>query len=628
MLESIRRSAESWGVKILFGLIILVFVFWGVGSYQGNKAQVIATVNERPILIQDFVQTLNRTMDDIRRRNPTASSEDLKALGIKPQILSQMINDELLREEAARLHITASPLEIAQQIRSYQVFYNEEGAFDSSRYRTILASQNMSPAQFEESIRAGIITQKLRQFVTLPAVVDDQEAKDLFRYSGEQRSIDYVYVKAETYTASITPSQEQIEAFYEKNKDAYKLPVRLELAYLDFSPDALVSKVSVSPEEIEAYYQANKNGYVEPEKVHGRHILIRVPDNAAPAEDEAAKAKIVEIIEKVNNGAEFAALAKELSDDPTRDQGGDLGWVERGEMVDSFEEQLFNTAPGKLSEPVRTPFGWHVILVEERKDAVQQPLDAVRDEIRKLIAVSKAADTLTDSLDQALEQVIGGESMEKVAASLSLELKKTDLISMRQAGKQLALDDASLERLFSMQQGVVTDTPLATDKGYMLAEVLSVKPEEYQPLDAVRDKVVLAVTNQIAMEKAKKQAEDLAKATQNGGLPADAAAGLKSSEPFGRQGFIQGLGQNPELAEAVFSSVQGDWLPQPYEMGEGYIVAKVAGITPPPDAQWESDKAQWFSFLQQGRENELYKAYIDNLRQQAKIEIVSPDLLQ
>lgn len=628
MLESIRRSAESWGVKILFGIIILVFVFWGVGSFNGNESNVVAMVNERPILTKEFAQNVERATNELRRRNPDMSYDDMNALGLRRQVLSQMITDELLHEEAAKMHLTASPVEVAAQIRNIPAFLDDKGNFDKQRYVSVLSSQGMTPAMFEEDVRSAITATKLRRYVTLPAEMSEEEAKDIFLFSGEQRSLEYVLFGAEKFAADITPTEEQIATFYEENKETYKLPERVSMAYLDFTPDALAASVKVTDAEIEAYYNANKASFMQEEEVKGRHILIQVPDNAAPGDDDAAKAKIEDIIKQVQEGADFAELAKQFSQDPTAANGGELGWVPRGIMVENFEDALFSTEPGKMSEPVRTPFGWHVILVEDHKQERPETLEEASEEIRKTVAKNKASDTLTDKLDQGLEMIISGVSMEKIARELGVELKKSKLMSRSEYAAELGLDEISQDRLFGLTEGEPSDSPLAVKDGYLLAEVLEKKPAEYQTLEQVRSEVVEGATRKLALEQAKEAADAFQAKIKDGDQAAASQEEMQTTPPFGRQGFIQGLGANAEMAKEAFSTPKGQWLGAPYAIGDGYIVAKVADVVPPDNEVWEQNKGEWLTGLRQGRQDELFQAFVATLHKGATIEIKNEAILK
>ena len=626
MLEAIRRSAESWGVKILFGLIILVFVFWGVGSFRGNRTQVVAFVNEEPILISEFSQTLSRAIEQYRQQNPTASAEDIKALGVKQQVLSQMITQKLLSAEATRLNIGASATEIADKIRSISAFNGENG-FDKQRYLAILSSQGITPGQFEQDMRDSIILNKLKTYATLPAQVGEGQARDIFSYAGEQRSINYLQVQSGDLVDSMEVSDEEISKYYDENKESYKQPVRIKLSYISFTPKSLADRIEVPEAEIAAYYEANKGSYKEDMKVKARHILVKVSDKATPEQDNAARKKIEEIIEKVRQGASFTDLAKENSDDPTADNGGELGWIGRGEMVKEFEDAVFGTAPGKLAEPVRTPFGWHAVQIEEIRDAHQKPLEEVHDSIRDALAQDKAADMLTDLLDQGLEQINSGVALSKIAEDLKLKVENTDLFARSQGTGLIGVDDRGLESLFALQQGEVTEMPVSTDQGYMLAEVTERRPAEYDPLDKVREQVVQSVKSKKAMETAKAKADELLAAIGKNELTDEQKAGIKSTAVFNRQGYVPELGLSPSLVQAVFRAKKDQWLDKPYAVGDSYVLAQLKDVENPGDEQWDKDKKDWIAFLAQGAENELYQAYVRNLRDNAKIEIVSPEML-
>ncbi len=626
MLEAIRKSAESWGVKILFGIIIIVFVFWGVGSLQGNRTQVVAMVNDRPILIGNFSQSVSRAMEQFRQQNPTVTPEDITALGFKEQVLWQLITDELLIEEAERMRIAASPAEIAAQIRSFPAFSTEQG-FDKERYRDILASQGMTPTQFEQQIRSSIVQSKLRYYATLPAQVNEAQARDLFSYAWEQRSIDYLLIKADSFSETVEASEEDITAFYEENKERFRQPVRLQLAYLAFTPEALSGQVQVSDAEIKAYYDANIAAYSEDKKVRASHIYIGVNDDAPADVEAAAKAKIEELMEQARQGASFAELAKEHSQDPSAEQGGDLGWISRGEMVEPFEEAVYSTQPGEISGPVRSPFGWHAVLVQEVREARQKPLEEVQDDIRQLLARDKAADILTDLLDQGLEQVITGDSLATVATGLGLQLEKTDLLTREQGAALLGFSGQALENLFAMQAGEVTDMPLATSKGYIIAEITDRRPAEYEPLDSVRQSVIESVRRDKALELAHAKAEEQLAAIAKDGLTEELRGDLKSSDLFDRRGMVPELGMNPELTQAVFSARPDQWLDKPFAIGDGYALARLKALEQPDEERWNTEKSDWLGFLQQGVRNELYQAYVENLKEKARIEVVSPEYL-
>ncbi|MGH8068374.1 MAG: peptidylprolyl isomerase [Candidatus Entotheonellia bacterium] len=182
------------------------------------------------------------------------------------------------------------------------------------------------------------------------------------------------------------PSQEAFEqALTAQNfsVDAVKKDVESQLLRQQLVQKEILDKVNVSGRDVQTFYDKNKDKYVEEEQVRARHILIRVPQEVSPAEDVKLKGKADDALKRAKKGEDFAALAKELSDDGSKENGGDLGFFPRGRMVAAFEEAAFALQPGQTSEIVRTQFGYHIIKVEERKAGRALPFDEAKVQVQE-----------------------------------------------------------------------------------------------------------------------------------------------------------------------------------------------------------------------------------------------------
>ncbi|HSF29915.1 MAG TPA: peptidylprolyl isomerase [Candidatus Tectomicrobia bacterium] len=182
------------------------------------------------------------------------------------------------------------------------------------------------------------------------------------------------------------PSQEAFEqALTAQNftLDAVKQDVESQLLRQQLVKKEILDKVNVSAREVQNFYDKNKSKYVQEEEVRARHILIRVPQEISPADDATLKGKADEALKRANKGEDFAALAKELSDDGSKENGGDLGFFPRGRMVAAFEEAAFALQPGETSGLVRTQFGYHIIKIEERKAARALPFDEAKVQVQE-----------------------------------------------------------------------------------------------------------------------------------------------------------------------------------------------------------------------------------------------------
>ncbi len=173
-------------------------------------------------------------------------------------------------------------------------------------------------------------------------------------------------------------------------------------AYLE---KKLLNQQRVSEEEVKAYYEKHREKYQEPRAVRARHILIEVPQGATPEQEKEALKKAQRLRERILKGEDFAKLAQEYSADPgTKEKGGELGFFTQGQMVKEFEEAAFRLKPGEISEPVRTPFGYHLIQVEEIKEAKQRSFAEVKDRVREDLIQAKEEAALNKALKELAQK--------------------------------------------------------------------------------------------------------------------------------------------------------------------------------------------------------------------------------
>ncbi|MFK4763406.1 SurA N-terminal domain-containing protein [Desulfobaculum sp. SPO524] len=635
MLDGMRQNAGSWIVKILFGIIIVVFVFaFGSGtmSNRGKGGAVLAYVDETPILIRDFEMAYQRAAENYRGQNPGVSAEEIQTPAFKQSVFNSMVNDVLVSNEAQKLGITASEEEVRAHILDIPAFRNQDNAFDNTVYQAVLRGSHLRPAQFEADVERGIREQKLRKHLSLAVNVTEQEARDLFRYAGEQARLEYQLFPWQDYTASVTPTDAEIDAYYKANEERFRRPATVSLATLTFTPQALASGQDVSAEEIAQYYEANTSMFKRPEMVSARHILVKLSPNAPEAAVKAARSKLATVKAKLAKGAKFSDLAEEYSEGPSAVRGGDLGYFPRSSMVKPFEDVAFSLKPGQVSDPVRTQFGLHLIKVDDKRAAGVKSLDEARSEIRRIIAEEKATSAMSDKLDQALEQILVDDSAEKIASDLGMKLQQTGPMSKQTLVSALGISEEDADLLFDLPLSTATDSPLNVKDGYILAFKQDSEPSTIAPLDAVKEQIVEALKRKGAMALAQEAAQSSLKGLTAEGNTKKAEAlfgkASKVTSSFGRQGFIPGLGMNPDLVETVFTTKEGEWLPQTYSVQDGVLIARVQDRIEPSEELWEQQKQLVLDTLTRTKQREVYLAYLNSLRDKAKTEIVEPRVLQ
>lgn len=632
MMDILRQNAQNWGIKILFAIIIIVFVFaFGMSGFDGNTDPVIAYVNDEPVPTQEFMQVYRETAEAMRAQNPNLDSDQLQSPEFKKAVLGQMVSQKLLEAEAERLGISVSNSELSYSISQIPAFAGADGKFDMNLYQNFLQMRQMSAATFENDMRNSNLIQKLQQYITLPVKPTEAEARELFNTASEKVQIDYYYVSGAEFVKKAMISDKAVEDYYKANPDKFTIPARAIIKYISFTPDELSIYEDVSPEELKSYYAANNDDFKQEDQVNARHILLMVDENGSEADAAKAEKKIKKILAKAKAGQDFGKLAEKYSEGPSGPKGGELGWFGRGAMVKPFEEAAFNLKKGEISKPVRTRFGWHIIKIDDIRKAGQKDFDQVKDEIRAAIAQEKASDSITDKLDHAIDLIASGMSFDKVADDIGIAFKKSEQATLQNLTRAFGMTESAAKTIIALPKGSTTDMPVAVDQGYLIAEKVEDIPASISPLKAVKEDIKNFLSQQQAMQLAKAKAAITMGKLSNAATAAKELKAikkdLKTSEPFGRDGFIPGLGMNPRLAEAAFVAKKDQWLPQPYELPGGFIVARMDDRIPPKEEAWVAQKDMIMNAIEQQRANEIFNAFLTELRSKAKVEIVRKDIL-
>jgi peptidyl-prolyl cis-trans isomerase D len=361
----------------IFAIALVFILQFGPGSRGCNAPltptvkDAAARVNGQEISIADFRRAYGQRLEALRMRGGGDLPEALaRQFGIPGRVLDELITTELL-EQAAEAHgITVSDTDLLDSIRKDPSF-QKDGQFDPETYSQVLqAYAKKTPPDYEAGLRRRLAAQRLLGMVAQTAEVSEDELRARFQREGDTVSISLVKFDPAAYAAKI------------------KAPTSAEVAAWE----------KAHAKEIAAYFEANKRTYSKGEQVRLRHILVRM--NRNPSEDEKVKAhdRALELRKQIQGGKDFAQVAKESSDDPgSKMQGGELGWNERSAFVPSFAQAAFNLKVGELSEPVITPFGWHLLLVEEKKPPEEKPLSSVSGEIAQVLLRKERASALAEA---------------------------------------------------------------------------------------------------------------------------------------------------------------------------------------------------------------------------------------
>lgn len=629
MLRYMRENTGSWIIKIILGLIVIVFIFLGMGSIGSKTGGQVATVNGEPISLDDYKRSYQNVLEQMRQRfGDNLNDELIKLLQVKKTALDRLVEERLIAQEADRLAVKVSEEELADSVAAFPAF-QKDGVFDIDAYRMVLSRNRLSPDGFEQMQRRTLRQEKVRQLVLGNVRVSEPEAVAWYRDAATKVAINYLVSDPEAYT-DITPTQEQIQSFYDENKTQFQSQPQVKVRYLAFQPGAYRDAVVITPEQVDAYYSEHKDQFTTPEKVEASHILIRVDENAPEKEVAQAEKKALDAYERVNGGEAFADVAKAVSEDLSSDNGGYLGAFGRGEMVKPFEDAVFALETGQISRPVRTAYGWHVIKLDGRYPASTRSKEEAEGDIRSRLTADELKNNAYEAAVSAMDAVIDGDDLEQAGLIAGTQVLETDFFDFNGPESFKSDGQAFAQKALALSVGEISDVVEIADAFYIIRP-LEKKPPEVLALDTVKDQVIQAVTAKLQDEKAAETAQQWQAAITEGESLADLAdrfsVEVKTTAPFGKEGQVPELGQSPEITAAAFKLADNAIHPEVLKGNDGYYVIELKERIIPGEAEVEKNVDSVKSQLLMRKQNAAYQDWMARLKTAGTIE-VEPGLLE
>jgi len=599
MLDSIRSNTQSWVVKVIFGVIILVFVLWGVGNMGGGPSGSLAQVNGESITAAEFTRVLERAFTAQMRMAPDSLSDEEDFNAFKHEILSEMIDNKMKIQEARRLGIIVTPNELKRYLYSMPQFHDDSGAFNESLYRMQLAAVGINAEQHLQWLEDDLLTRKLQMYVGMSSGISEAEARLEHDFNVELRSADYVLFSLEEHRAKAEVSDEDIAAYYDLNRENFRRPVRANLEYLRLTQESLAKRYLVSDEEAEAHYQENRESFRTPAMFQARLIAVAAPPEGStePGADELiaeAKARITEAEARLKAGADFAELAQEYSDDPTSARlGGLLPWYEVLDSDEPLNVALNALEPGQVSPVLRNPSGFYIFKMEERRPSAIPPFDEEKERIKNDLAKLRADEDFADVQRMAEDALHQGTSFTLLGETLTLEPERTGLVSEAELKQRLGvtkeyadvLSDAIAEAAASGNPFTIP-VPLHIGDGIALVRIMDAVPSMIPPLEEIRVELRSAVQIKKGTELALEAAEKALPLFSGQETPEAFQDKVQRSEKTLRlSASLQPLVDVPELVSAVFFST-GGWIPRVFITPQGPVIAKLAEIEPSTPEKW------------------------------------------
>ncbi len=571
MLKVFRDNLKylSWVLWLVI-LVFVVFLFTDFGSINptgGSLSAAAARVGNYEISYAEFEQAYRQQEARLEQLyGQRLDSDTARQLGLHRQVMEFLVAEKILQAEGERMGIRVSDDEVREAILDYPVFRNEQGGFvGEESYRKILSNARMTPDSFESAVRQEILTDRVRNILNQNVFVSDAEVEKAYRDRVERAKIRFVRLPATQFADQVTLDDAEVAAYFADRQQDFEIPERRSVDYLMIDRGQLQAEVEITDAEVAAYYRENEADYAREEQVQARHILVRTGDERSVAE---ASALIEQARQRIAGGADFAAVAAELSEDPgSKDRGGDLGSFGRGQMVPPFEEAAFGAAPGELVGPVETDFGVHLIDVLGKSEGGQQPLAEVAASIRNRLAAERAR-TLAQTKAAELTERIEREDLDDPEALRALADQETGVtfLTTEPFGESdpvagIGPAAAFTAAAFDAETGEIVG-PIQIPRGWAILRVSEVREAHLPELSEVEADVRSALRERKQRQLARATLDEARERLAAGATTLDQLAeklgvAIEESPEFGRTDPIGSLGINEAIARAALALDEG-----------------------------------------------------------------------
>ena len=508
MLEVIRAHSKGWMAKLILTLITVPFALFGIDAYlkDAGAGASVAKVDGATISVQEYRNAMQSLRDRLQKENP----KDIGALDspeVKQSVLDRLINTRLLNAEVVHSNFKVTNEQLAQFITSLPEF-QQGGKFSQEVYDKLLSQNQMTPSQFENKMRGELLLQQARDGIPSLAFTAPAVENAILNVEHQQREVSVAEIKTADFISQVKVDPSEIQAYYDKHKDKFKVPEQVKLEFVMMSANTLIPKMQTTEEEAKKFYNENAAKFQGNEQRHASHILIGVSAAASPEAKAEAKKKAEQVLAEVKKSpAKFAELAKKYSQDPgSAEKGGDLGTFARGSMVKPFEEAVFSMKPGDISGLVQSDFGYHIIKLTEIVGQ-GQGFDALKPQIRAELMYQKALAKFSEQAETFSAMVYEqSTSLQPAADAYGIPVQKTEWLSYAD-GAKFFKSDKLMTLVFTnevLKDKRNTEAVEVSNNTLVSARVVDYKPSAPRSFDEVKG----GIEDLLKIEKATKLAID------------------------------------------------------------------------------------------------------------------------
>ncbi len=612
MLQNIRDNSQGWIAKTIIGVIVVLLALTGfdaIFNTVGNDNSA-AEVNGEKISRYDLDQAVNMQRRQLAQQlggDFDASLLDDKLL--RDAALSSLIERTLLLQGAQQNGFDFSTQALDQLILQTPEF-QVDGVFNAARFDQVIQQMGYSRLQFRDLLKQEMLIGQLRAGISGTGFVTEQQVDNFARLEMQTRDFSSLVVSADS--SAVTPTDDEVRKFYKENAERFRSPEQVVLEYVELNKEAFFDQVEVSDEALQELYQKQIANLSEQRRA--AHILIE-------GNDPKAKSTLEGISKRLQAGEDFAALAKEFSQDPgSASEGGDLGFAGRDVYDPAFEEALYALQEGQVSEPVQTEFGWHLIKLLGVQSPEIPSFDSMKPELVRELKAQQVEQRFVEASKQLEDSAFEASDLAQPAQELGLTVQTTPAFP-REGGEGIAANRQVIQAAFSDEVLVDGANSSVIELDPNTTVVVRVKQHleaKALELDQVRDTIVQQLQRSKAAENARLEGDELLTKLRDGQVVERqwqvVEAATRNQE-----------GVQPAVLQAVFRMPKPTAKDQPTYAGMSlangdFVVLRLNGVNEPEQALSDAERDNYRRFLASRVGQQDFAAYRQKLQEQAEIE--------
>ncbi|WP_193771228.1 SurA N-terminal domain-containing protein [Candidatus Magnetaquicoccus inordinatus] len=624
MLNVMRRAANTWVIKMILVFIALSFVVWGVGDYVRKEGEEpVAEGGNWNIGPREYALAYENEFNQLKQRFGTGlDKKTAEVLGLKQRVLAGLINRHLLDSVTRRLRMEISPATLQNYLASNPAFLRGD-RFDKERYQQWLRGQHMVARNYEAMLAEEIRSAQLYRTLATVVAVPDLLVQDSYQLENEKRVVEMLKLKIKALEPEIAVTDELLSTFLREHAERFMRLAQVQVEYVLLDGSMVREGIQIQPEEIKEYYEENGNEFRREERRSLSHILFQMTQESEQAQ---TMQRVEQAQARLQKGERFADVAREMSDDLSKSQGGALGEFTRETVDPALEGAAFSLAVGQLSAPIKSEYGYHLLQVTEIHPAEAKSLAQASEEIKGRLLEKKQQELVYERANKLEEKVVAAGNLQVVAEAMQLRYRQTGLFNREEVkGEEVEREEKFLDAAFATPVGEMSGLLEIKEGQFAVLKVLQRKEPELKTLEEAREAVTGLFKNERAHQKATElmqQAIALLRAGKSWQEAASVHPALRMevSEPFTRGGGKGGPA--PAVRMAAFRlSMENPLHKEALEGLEEMIAIRLQKVQEADAQVLQQALPTLRSSLENNLGQEQIIAFMNGLRNEAKVKV-------